>query len=76
MKASYAGLFLAAAVAATGAAPANIDTIFNPLISPRDPGAAVMVRQDGRTVFLEGYGVCDLRAFERSGRQPTSALRL
>jgi CubicO group peptidase (beta-lactamase class C family) len=33
-----------------------------------------MVRQDGRTAFLGGYGVCDLHAFERIG--PATNFRL
>jgi CubicO group peptidase (beta-lactamase class C family) len=44
-----------------GAAPnARVDAIFSPLINARSPGAAVLVRQNGHTVFARGYGVRDL----------------
>ncbi|HSD66858.1 MAG TPA: serine hydrolase domain-containing protein [Vicinamibacteria bacterium] len=35
------------------------------LVRPDEPGLAVLVRQDGRTVFARGYGVRDLRSRER-----------
>jgi CubicO group peptidase (beta-lactamase class C family) len=54
-------LLLSAVIPAAAVGPEAIDAIFKPLISTHDPGAAVMVRQNGRTVFLAGYGVCDLR---------------
>jgi CubicO group peptidase (beta-lactamase class C family) len=31
------------------------------LVADRDPGLAVLVRRNGRTVFARGYGVGDLR---------------
>lgn len=34
-------------------------------IRPSSPGAAVLVIQDGRTVFERGYGVTDLRTFHK-----------
>ncbi len=37
-----------------------IDAIFSPLIDAKSPGAAVMVRKNGHTVFARGYGVSDL----------------
>jgi CubicO group peptidase (beta-lactamase class C family) len=39
----------------------QIDALFA-AIGPRDPGAAAMVRQGGRTVYAKGFGVRDLRA--------------
>jgi CubicO group peptidase (beta-lactamase class C family) len=38
----------------------RIDRIFAPAIAADGPGAAVLVRQDGREVFARGYGVRDL----------------
>ena len=39
----------------------QIDAIFAPLKSNNAPGAAVLVVQDGKPVFRQGYGVTDLR---------------
>ena len=44
---------------------AKIDGIFAPLIRANEPGAAVLVRKDGRTVFASGYGVADLRSLAK-----------
>jgi len=46
----------------------SIDGVFSPLISPAEPGAAVLVVEDGRVVFERGYGVTDLRT-----RRPVDA---
>ncbi|HEV2297500.1 MAG TPA: hypothetical protein VGR72_03170, partial [Candidatus Acidoferrales bacterium] len=40
----------------------QIDTIFSGITSAQEPGLAVVVRQNGRTVFLRGYGLRDLRS--------------
>ncbi len=69
-----AGLLLAAVLPAAAVSHSAVNRIFSPLISPREPGAAVMVRQHGRTVFLAGYGVSDLYSFERIG--PATNFRL
>lgn len=74
MKICFASFLFAAILAAAVVAPATIDGIFKPLISPREPGMAVMVRQDGRTVFQAGYGVSDLHTFEKIG--PVTNFRL
>jgi CubicO group peptidase (beta-lactamase class C family) len=37
-----------------------VDAIFAPLTDTKSPGAAVLVRKNGRTVFARGYGVSDL----------------
>ena len=37
------------------------DAIFSPVTQEKAPGLAVLVRKDGRTLFLKGYGVRDLR---------------
>jgi CubicO group peptidase (beta-lactamase class C family) len=41
---------------------AKIDGIFAPLIRANEPGAAALVRNDGRTVSASGYGLADLRS--------------
>uniref|UniRef100_Q024P5 Beta-lactamase n=1 Tax=Solibacter usitatus (strain Ellin6076) TaxID=234267 RepID=Q024P5_SOLUE len=56
-------LSLASAVAFAADPP--LDTIFAPLAGPDTPGLAVLVRQDGRTVFQHGYGVRDLRSLAK-----------
>ena len=58
------GLLLALS-AGVAAPAADIDGIFRPLIDAKSPGAAVMVRQNGRTIFEHGYGVRDLRTLRR-----------
>jgi CubicO group peptidase (beta-lactamase class C family) len=40
----------------------QIDTIFSTVTSLHDPGLAVLVRKDGRTIFEHGYGMRDLRS--------------
>jgi len=57
---------LLALAAFAGAAPgADIDAIFAPLADAKSPGVAVLVRQNGRTIFERGYGVRDLRTLAR-----------
>jgi CubicO group peptidase (beta-lactamase class C family) len=59
-------LALAAGAGAAAAADINaIDAIFAPLADAKTPGVAVLVRQNGRTVFERGYGVRDLRTLAR-----------
>jgi CubicO group peptidase (beta-lactamase class C family) len=43
----------------------KIDGIFSAVTSPDAPGLAVLVRQNGKTVFERGYGVRDLRTKEK-----------
>ena len=38
----------------------QVDAIFTHVIAPDEPGAAVEVIKDGRTIFHRGYGVRDL----------------
>jgi CubicO group peptidase (beta-lactamase class C family) len=38
------------------------DSVFAPLVKPDEPGLAVLVRENGRTMFERGYGVGDLRS--------------
>ena len=40
----------------------QIDAIFSGITSAHEPGLAVVVRQDGRTAFMRGYGLRDLRS--------------
>jgi CubicO group peptidase (beta-lactamase class C family) len=40
----------------------QMDGIFSSVVAPDGPGAAVLVRKDGRNVFVRGYGVRDLRS--------------
>jgi CubicO group peptidase (beta-lactamase class C family) len=62
------GVILICFVFATGlfaiAKPA-IDSVFNRLIDDKSPGAAVMIRKDGRTVLMRGYGVSDTRTLHK-----------
>jgi CubicO group peptidase (beta-lactamase class C family) len=59
---------LLAFVVGVGIAPAgNIDAIFAPLTDAKSPGIAVLVRQNGRTVFQKAYG---------AGIDPTTDFRL
>ncbi len=43
----------------------QIDAIFRPVASGQVPGAAVLVIENGRTVFHKGYGIADLRTGAR-----------
>jgi CubicO group peptidase (beta-lactamase class C family) len=43
-------------------------------VRPDEPGLAVLVRREGRTVFARGHGVRDLRSRDRIG--PDTAFRL
>lgn len=52
----------------------TIDGLFEPLIGLNSPGAAVMVRQNGRTVFQKGFGVADTRTLRKIG--PATNFRL
>ena len=40
----------------------QIDSIFSAVTSKTDPGLAVVVRKDNRTIFEQGYGMRDLRS--------------
>jgi CubicO group peptidase (beta-lactamase class C family) len=63
---TFAALLLLAALApAHTPISSSIDSIFAPLAGSGSPGAAVLVRSHGRTVFERGYGVRDLRTRTR-----------
>ena len=51
------------------ASAASIDAIFAPLTNPKTPGVAVLVRQNGHTIFQRGYGIRDLRTLSRIDAQ-------
>jgi CubicO group peptidase (beta-lactamase class C family) len=61
-------LLLTGALAGIASA-ANIDAIFAPLVDAKSPGMAVLVRQNGQTIFQRGYGVRDLRTSARIDAQ-------
>ncbi len=49
-----------AAPAAEETLAARIDAVMAEVYKPGDPGAAIIVRKDGRTIFRKGYGMADL----------------
>src|SRR6185437_7700062 len=58
----FALAFSQFATAAQSPTAKQIDAIFSGLASSDEPGLAVVVRQDGRTAFIRGYGSRDLRS--------------
>lgn len=50
------------ATAAQNPTAKQIDAIFSGLTSSHEPGLAAVVRQNGRTAFIRGYGLRDLRS--------------
>jgi CubicO group peptidase (beta-lactamase class C family) len=73
---SGVGLGRPARAAPPGRDPREAETaaILERLARPDEPGLAVLVRQDGKTVFERGYGVRDLRSRERI--DPDTGFRL
>lgn len=69
MRTTLASLLLFLSVTTAGAAAskkdgnnaAQLDQIFANLTDSHSPGLAVLVRQNGRTVFERGYGVTDMK---------------
>jgi CubicO group peptidase (beta-lactamase class C family) len=55
-------MLFVSACAAFAADTAPLDRVFAPLATQSTPGLAVLVRQDGRTIFAHGYGVRDLKS--------------
>jgi CubicO group peptidase (beta-lactamase class C family) len=43
----------------------KIDALFSSVTSPDAPGLAVLVRKDGRALWLQGYGLAELRTKTR-----------
>jgi len=60
MQAFLAALLMSSSIA-LAAGPAQIDSIFAPLADRKTPGATVLVRKNGKTLFARGYGVRDLK---------------
>jgi D-alanyl-D-alanine carboxypeptidase len=50
----------AAPPAADSALAAKIDAVMAEVYKPGEPGAAIIVRKDGRTIIRKGYGMADL----------------
>jgi CubicO group peptidase (beta-lactamase class C family) len=70
-----AGLVAAAAAgSARDLHEAVTEALIGQHVRPDEPGVAVLVRQDGKTVFARGYGVRDLRSHDRIG--PDTCFRL
>jgi len=49
-------------VASAQVPASQIDALFSKFTNPREPGCAVLVIKDGKTVFRKGYGITDLRS--------------
>jgi CubicO group peptidase (beta-lactamase class C family) len=47
----------------------QVDAVFSAITEEKSPGVAVMVRQNGRTVFERGYGARDLHTLARIDAQ-------
>jgi CubicO group peptidase (beta-lactamase class C family) len=69
-----AAALLASGPEARDARDAATATVFEGLVRADEPGLAVLVRQDGKTVFARGYGVRDLRS--RARVDPATGFRL
>ena len=67
-------LALAAAASARDSHEAVTEALIEQHVRPDEPGVAVLVRKDGKTVFAHGYGVRDLRSRDRIG--PDTSFRL
>ena len=50
----------AAPPAPESALAAKIDAVMAAIYKPGEPGAAIIVRKDGQTIFRKGYGMADL----------------
>ena len=64
----------AAAVFARDWREATTAALVEERVRPDEPGVAVLVRQDGKTIVARGFGVRDLRSRDRIG--PDTAFRL
>jgi CubicO group peptidase (beta-lactamase class C family) len=52
----------APAARAQAPTPDQLNAIFSGIASPQEPGLAVLIRQNGHTLFERGYGMRDLRS--------------
>jgi CubicO group peptidase (beta-lactamase class C family) len=55
------GLVFQATLQAQSPTDPRVDTIMNSVIKPNEPGASVIVIQDGRIIHEAGYGLADLQ---------------
>lgn len=65
-------ILLAAARMGLAAGPVSssqIDQIFSQMVSPKGPGAAVLVVRSGKAVFERGYGIANLRSMRKIDAQ-------
>ena len=68
-------VILIVSMAASAQVPASqIDALFSKFTNTREPGCALLVIKDGKTVFRKGYGVTDLRSRHAIG--PETNFRL
>ena len=65
LAASCVVLTLAAGSTAAARDDDRAAAVVSGSVRPDEPGLAVLVRQNGKTVFARGYGVRDLRSHER-----------
>jgi CubicO group peptidase (beta-lactamase class C family) len=65
---------VAAAASARDLHEAVTEALVEQHVRPDEPGVAVLVRNDGKTVFARGYGLRDLRSRDRIG--PDTCFRL
>ena len=71
---AVAAVLLAPAPEARDPRDPATQVVFEGLVHADEPGLAVLVRQDGKTVFARGYGVRDLRS--RARVDPATSFRL
>jgi CubicO group peptidase (beta-lactamase class C family) len=67
-------ILIVSMVASAQVPTSQIDALFSKFTNPREPGCAVLVIKDGKTVFRRGYGVTDLRSRHAIG--PETNFRL
>ncbi len=58
-------LALSALLGVSAASGSELDSLLAPLTDDHSPGLAVLVRQNGRTVFARGYGVRSLQSLAK-----------
>jgi CubicO group peptidase (beta-lactamase class C family) len=73
-KGRWVLLLLAAVLPIRAADSKAIDGIVGPSVGRHDPGAAVMVRQNGNITFVAGYGLSNLDTVDRIS--PSTNFRL
>ena len=63
--AAFCASLILAVPAALAGEDRRAEAVLDGLVRPDEPGLAVLVRKQGKTVFERGYGVRDLRSRER-----------